>query len=423
MSRLHILEFFFFSALLFFLPTQLGYHVWPWYTTVLGFRVDYLSPTLFVTDLLVITLFVLFLARRLRTLHFSMKVVGLCGIFFILQLTTSTYPFITLYSIWKVLEMGFVSYYVAHSWAEIPKKYILVPITGGVLLESLLALSQFLHQGSLGGMLYWLGERTFTIQSPGIATAALNGALMLRPYGTLPHPNVLAGYMLIFCLLIVSFRQKLTPQRYLWRVILLLLGTCTILLTLSRSVLVVTVTISLGTLLWAGKHQKAGRLFFYLCIVALACISFGLSPLPSRFAHIVTEQSFIERKELFAYAWKIFLSHPLTGVGLGTFIPGLAHIASPLHTLFFLQPVHNMYLLILAETGIVGALLCGAFLIATAKRVYKKANTSLWCVVALSSILCLGVVDHYFITLQQGQLLFALVIGICWQKTSKRAPK
>src|ERR1035437_10261792 len=46
----------FFYLLVLFLPTQLGKHFWPNFSYVYGIRIDYLSPTLYFTDLLVIGL-------------------------------------------------------------------------------------------------------------------------------------------------------------------------------------------------------------------------------------------------------------------------------------------------------------------------------------------------------------------------------
>ncbi|MDP2860696.1 MAG: hypothetical protein Q8N98_03190, partial [bacterium] len=45
-------SYFFFYLFLFFLPTQLGRHFWPEWAIINGIRVDYLSPTIFLTDIL-----------------------------------------------------------------------------------------------------------------------------------------------------------------------------------------------------------------------------------------------------------------------------------------------------------------------------------------------------------------------------------
>src|SRR3989338_9410931 len=51
----------FFLTLL-FLPTQLGRHFWPSFSYILGIRTDYLSPTLYLTDILILLLFIFFIA-------------------------------------------------------------------------------------------------------------------------------------------------------------------------------------------------------------------------------------------------------------------------------------------------------------------------------------------------------------------------
>src|SRR5476649_2203358 len=45
--------------LIFLLPTQLGIHFWPNFSLLLGIRVDYLSPTLYVTDVVILSLIVI----------------------------------------------------------------------------------------------------------------------------------------------------------------------------------------------------------------------------------------------------------------------------------------------------------------------------------------------------------------------------
>ncbi len=422
MARPSSIESFFFFLLLFLLPTQLGYHFWPPYTTVLGFRVDYLAPTLFATDILILILFVCFLFRRPVLPSFPPRTVSLGIIFICLQLLITRQPLITLYSFWKIAEMTFLGYYVAKSLSLVQKKYVLSALATGVVLQLFLATMQFFHQGSLGGMAYWFGERTFTIQTPGIATAGLNGALVLRPYGTLPHPNVLAGYLLISLLLILSLSLKQSNKQKIVSGLMLLGVSIGIFLSMSRTVLVLTGFVFASTLLFLYRQRRLW--LFSLCVgsLLLASLLFFPSPLFSRFTHLFTQQSFIERKELFLSAWQLFLGQPVLGVGLGMFIPHLSLTVYQGKTLFSLQPVHTIYMLTLVEGGIYGVLLLFSFLFATAKHMLH-ARTDYFVYCAFAVVLLIGFVDHYFFTLQQGQLLFALVMGFCWQETGKRTAK
>src|SRR5580692_2023869 len=59
------------SLFFLFLPTQLGKHFWPDFSIVSGIRIDYLSPIIYVTDILVVLLFAFFLVRQMRLFKIS----------------------------------------------------------------------------------------------------------------------------------------------------------------------------------------------------------------------------------------------------------------------------------------------------------------------------------------------------------------
>ncbi len=54
-----------FLILLAFLPVQLGRHFWPKWSYVMGLRIDYLSPTIYLTDILVFLILFLWLVESL----------------------------------------------------------------------------------------------------------------------------------------------------------------------------------------------------------------------------------------------------------------------------------------------------------------------------------------------------------------------
>ena len=131
-----------------------------------------------------------------------------------------------------------------------------------------------------------------------------------------------------------------------------------------------------------------------------------------------TEESWVVRSELNAAAIKIWQQFLIFGVGLGNFLTELPKTL-PSREIYFLQPVHNIYLLLLAETGIIGLVL---FLwlvwivlrraISNKQKERGKAALLLAYLLSLIAYLLLGFVDHYPLTLQQGQLLLTLFLGI-----------
>lgn len=78
------------------------------------------------------------------------------------------------------------------------------------------------------------------------------------------------------------------------------------------------------------------------------------------------------------------------------------------------QPIHNIYLLIASEVGILGLLAFLALLFRSVKDKLKSENKlELTTVCALLlSLLVFGLVDHFTWDLQAGRLIFWLVVGL-----------
>ena len=69
----------FFYLLILFLPTQLGKHFWPNFSYVYGVRIDYLSPTLYFTDILIIGLFLSWILESLVSSNGFLKAIKTAG--------------------------------------------------------------------------------------------------------------------------------------------------------------------------------------------------------------------------------------------------------------------------------------------------------------------------------------------------------
>ena len=85
--------------------------------------------------------------------------------------------------------------------------------------------------------------------------------------------------------------------------------------------------------------------------------------------------------------------------------------------IFLLQRVPNIYLLLLSEVGVVGIGLIVFFITTLLNHEsgimkYGKDKTKFIINTSLFIILLLGLVDHYPLSLQQGQLLFTVLAGM-----------
>ena len=328
-----------FYLLLLFLPTQLGKHFWPEFSIVAGLRVDYLSPTLYVTDILITLLLISWLFSQGKKRVKQVPVTFFIGVFlfFVLNILFSQNEVNGWYHLLKIVEFSFLSFYIAtmvQTTAMVKKIFFFLAI--GVIFQSLLAVGQFFNQASLNGPFYWLGERFFTGTTVGIANASINGELLLRPYGTFPHPNVLAGFLVISltALLYTYPLKKTSVEKGVW-ICALLVGSVGLLLTLSRIPLVIWASVLVIVLL----RKRKNVLFF----IALAFLCLFFTPAGQRLQQTtVLEESFTQRQQLMEQSVQMFLSSPLLGVGIGNFLPTLVTLPSNTSD-YLLQPVHSIF--------------------------------------------------------------------------------
>lgn len=404
----------FFALLLFFLPAQLNYYMWPSWAFVLGRPVDYLALVVYMTDILL----VLCVASWLASLHFKYSIhprmklyVGVLLLFITINSLLSYSIPLTFYKWITLLKMVMLGVYILHN--KINKEQWYLPLLLGGVWVSLLGITQVITTTTQG--FYLLGERTFNYSTPGIAKFALCmpeqiSSLCintLRAYGTFPHPNVLGGFLVLVILLLVSERTVLLSilplQQPLKKIVI----------TLFAIPIVIAFVFSFSRSAWIGL--LTGLLFMssislhkkILITIAIATI-IVFTTIPFPFSFYDNNESFFVRQQLNSSAIQIIESYPLWGVGLGNFLYALPHHLVS-RTIYFLQPVHNIYILLISEVGLVGivVLFVGVYSVFRLNRIaIQKDKLSL-----IIPFLLIGLADHYVITLHQGQLLLTIVIA------------
>lgn len=430
---------FFFSLLVILLPVQLARHFWPDFSLVFGIRIDYLSPTLYLTDLLVVGILgswawkkignkqsLLLRNWKLEIGNYAKRYWWIIAVFCFLLVNVlfAQNQGAALYKFVKIVEFSLLGLYVAkNNYTLYAIRYTL---SIAIIYSSLIALAQFIKQGSLNGVFWFLGERTFNASTPGIARAVFEGQLIMRPYATFPHPNVLAGFILVSLVLIVtSNREQVTSKIFKWPAIGL--GVAAIVISFSRSVCLVGIMVGIWYLVSSLRKKGKAKLLIIILMISIAGFLY-FAP------RLSLDEAISYRVQLNKIALEMMRQNPLIGVGLNNFIPQLPHYWSTPESVRFLQPVHNIFLLVAAETGLVGLLIFLWFLILTlrhlrgvpqAGRQTSQPRSTVaqhhlgggrMLALALAAILALGLFDHYWLTLQQTQLLLVIVLGLAWGK-------
>ncbi len=390
--------------LVFLIPTQLAYHFWPHSSFVFGIRIDYLSPSVYLTDLIIIFLLSDLLIHRGKGLFALIKknktpVLFALGFIFI-NIAFSVNQSISVFRWLKVLEVVGLFVYLRFEGKEINKDLVYNSLFYSLVFFSSIGILQFFLGRTLGGPLYFLGERSFNISTPGIALAQIGDWEFMRAYSTFSHPNSLSGYLGLSFLFLLSVNYfKKNPVHFVGFLII----TGCLLLTFSFSAFL---SLALVLLLVLVNGKKSLTLNFRN---SLLFIFIGFSLFFAVFANQVTSSitnlnsSITERIDLSSVSGKIIQEKFLTGVGLGNFIISLPRYAGSAANTWLLQPVHNIFLLAFSEMGIVGFL--ALYLIFY--RGIKKKYFLLFIFVMIT-----GVLDHYWLTLQQNILLLTILLGL-----------
>lgn len=352
------------SLLSLLLPTQLGFHFDYFNSTVYGFRIDYLIPTLYLTD--IVALLIIFLGfrniklnRKFLTLSFLFITLALINVYLSGYLVQSIYKWL------KVTEMVLLGVVLLNTKKIDVFKNFVKPLSYSVAITSILGIWQFLNRGSIGGIFYWLGERGFMFSDPNIAP---------YPYSTFSHPNSFAGFLLVFAIFLLTYKKKFN-SKYFWTVLLLVV----INLILTNSLNVYSAVVLILVIKFINIKNIAPLIFVDLN------------------ARYITH-----RLELIKSAFTIIKENFWFGAGLNNFIPNLVKVSNTFVNAWELQPVHNIFLLIFSEVGLIGFSLF----------IYVIASSFYITNYSLIAILLTGLNDHYWLTLQQNMLLFVFVLTL-----------
>jgi hypothetical protein len=406
--------------ILFFVISQFGKHFWPYFAYVSGIRVDYLSPTIYFTDILIFLLLLISIPYFVNNLRKKSLKIPLSFLLTVLLLSVSViiskYALPALYGAIKALEMLFLGYMVSRHFSYKDVSLVACVLSGAVAIECLLIVLQIITQGSIGGLWYFLGERSFSAGNIGIATVQTFGHELLRAYGSFPHPNVLAFFLLLSCVFgffgFLDAHKTKNTVNTIWFACINVFTTMCLLFTFSRMVLALFITFCIYGSIRFGKYRY---IFITVLIVSLLFVlfffqRFGLSALLS--------SDLLWRIDLAHIAIQIISQNLFFGVGINNFFYYQIDYQRTL-TPVLLQPPHMIYLIVLLHSGIVGGVFILFCIYKTMKKSLHLIKISPYSLPGISSLLFLallsiGFTDHYFLTVQQGMIMTSFIFGWIW---------
>jgi hypothetical protein len=307
------------------------------------------------------------------------------------------------------------------SSGELELHWLIGPLMVSMVVQSLVALAQFVMQSSLG--LKALGEVSVTPYSPNACIIGAMERYWLRAYGLTQHPNILGGSLTIALLLFIGWYLKRAFKR--WRPCLLpflLLTPIALFTTFSRTAWLGLMS-GIGLILAAVIRNKEVIRSHYLPLL-ISGIVIGVASLifigmwgPVLFSRL-RAPSIDERLFLVQVAFLLTQRHLGLGVGNGNFTVAFYQLTGGALGGPHYQPVHSVPLLVTAELGPLGGAFWLWLLVAPwgwlwARRKYLRDKPWLFSLsAALLAIYLIGIFDFYPWFFPQGQVLLWIVWGL-----------
>ncbi len=424
---------------------------------------EYGTVSLYAVDLLFLALLIVFILLQWRDKtklwqNVLTQKLWLVAVFFIawwniLMIATdaqSNTPYQILRLFEVALFMGMIR------WGPVNIQRLSFAFLTGAVIQAMIGINQFILQESMGPN-KWLGVSGHDPSQLGTAVVDTGWYRWLRAYGTLPHPNMLGGFLALA--LIIAAEWYFDLQRRVLQAsaaasaavkrlraemtgcirafVILLAGLAA---SVSRSA-AIGAFIGLGLygfLRWKiGPSEikravkiASGKL---LLIGGILVVILGLTYLSVFYTRAIADgrleaKSLSERGAQFSQAWEIIKQHPIGGVGLGNYTSALSQLI-PEQPSWYYQPVHNIYLLLIAELGMLGWLII-AGLGYWMWREWRKIRSgslgaSQWAYLYFSMLcilLIIGLFDHYLLSLPFGLWLIGLAVGVYLRSSKGTLP-
>ncbi len=359
---------------------------------VQGLLVDYLIPKIYLTEFFLIP-FLLLNLKQLGKIKLPTIFCFLSLLFLIRQLLSGSAlaAFTQLIHLTEVLLFFRVIKNNALFKSKLGQKFTFAALLSTVAFQSLLAIYQFIFQKSL--LAYQFFGETNLHDLANISRAQFSFGEKILPYGSTAHPNILAGIVTVLSILLL---QKSQNNKWLQLVLL------------ANALLVIFITQSLSALLTLGlfgfylfleriKNKKillALAYYFFLLFLPYLLSKMISTPMSS--------DSIQRRVNLNQAALEMFKENTFLGVGINNFtlvVEKYSGEISNREIVRFVQPVHNLLFLMLAEGGLL--LLTLVWLLIREFKIDKFYQKTL-------VLLALASLDHYLLSQFSGMSLLAI---------------
>ncbi len=293
-------------------------------------------------------------------------------------------------------------------------------LIGMGILQTVLAMGQFALQSNVG--LHIFGEQVLGPYIDGVAKIESLNQILIRPYGTFAHPNILGGILVVA--FIIQLKRAVSQEtssrlRLITTVCSLLILLTGVILTFSRAAWLAAILGILSFALFAiiGKVKVTSlaylyRVLLYCAFLSVIMTTILLSVIEPRAT--LTDSATTERQSYNKAAISTILNYPLFGVGPGQSLLHMQQSLGKNVEPWEVQPVHNYFLLYASELGIPALLLLlFCFIRNIWKAIYNTGDSDHFAYLSVFiAIIPLLLFDHYIYTISTTVTLFWLLSSL-----------
>ncbi|MBU2229152.1 O-antigen ligase family protein [Patescibacteria group bacterium] len=394
---------------------------------------EYGTVSLYVVDVLLVLLIAIrFFAKgnedNIKTIHgHKLNILPFAlGILILsfLSIYWARDAYVSLYGVVRVAEGVLLYWLISTSRFSLTKAGI--AFGASAVLQSVIGILQFTFQKTISSK--WLGMALQESSVSGTSVVETATNRFLRAYGSLPHPNILAGFLVIgFIILLGLYLEKKSALKNILPGMFALVS-AGLFVTYSRSGWLALLLAVIFFSIVAFRKSKRWRITIakaagIIVVVFLTFLLIYPETVSTRVASSsrLEQKSFSDRATYFQQSKELLDENWLHGVGINNYTFAVKETVDSTLPGPEYQPVHNVYVLSFVELGLFGLIVFLALIVQIARNSWlelKKHTVNHWVVVysaIFGAMVIIFFFDHYFWTLSVGIMLFWLMLGL-WQK-------
>jgi len=397
---------------------------WLFYDWPLGIELwQYGRLSLYASAIVLMLAGIFFALSHKKELHFSRsKFFYILFTYSVLVSFTSPAPLVSFYYLFLIYSAALFAYLVKF----IPKVFVYRAFLFSGLIQGLLAIRQLFSQEIIANK--WLGMAEHLPVTLGTAVVEIGDQRLLRAYGSLPHPNILGGFLFVTIFFGIylwidiykkseaniwnRFFKKPAFWNLIFIVIAIIISTYGFLASFSRSALL-ALLLSLFSLALINVFKRnwltVSIISKYLVIFFVIFWAFN-SWFPGAWSARVDMNGRLEQKSvnervdtLSQLGWDSYQTAFFgQGLGMNTLVTLKKYPDQPVYNV---QPIHDIFILLFAEIGLIGAF----FAFNVVRKIIKSANKiDIMSTSLIMGLVIIGLFDHYLWTSWTGWTLMAL---------------